>query len=188
MSWVLQHSESTLADRLVLLAIANHADATGCNAWPSRQLIAAEARVSISTVKRSVAALVDLGELEVSRQGAVESHADARYRTNAYRLPALSPGGSECTPSGGASTPGRGRNRARSGGSPVAREPSVEPSWNQRGRFARDSGLNPAAAQAVMERNRRRAVGSACPGCDDEGVRPHATGGYIDCECKDLAG
>lgn len=68
MVWVLDHSESTLADRLVLLAIANHCDALGRNAWPSIDHIAAEARVHPATASRAVAALEALGELTVDRR------------------------------------------------------------------------------------------------------------------------
>lgn len=62
-AWVLEHSEATLANRLVLLAIANHADANGWNAYPSIPRIAAEARLNRSTVYRALDALVDAGEI-----------------------------------------------------------------------------------------------------------------------------
>lgn len=65
MSWVFEHSKSTLADRLVLLAIADHANHEGCDAWPSIPWIAEKARVSRATVHRSINELVKLGELEV---------------------------------------------------------------------------------------------------------------------------
>jgi len=84
MAWVLDHSESELASRLVLLAIANHCDADGRNAWPSQEKIAAEAHVSVRTVKRCVVALAEMGELTVGyREGA----AVGRARTNYYELP-----------------------------------------------------------------------------------------------------
>lgn len=84
MSWVLDHSESELAARLVLLAIANHCDSVGRNAWPSQEKIADEAHVSVRTVKRCVVALSEMGELTVgNRQGA----AVGRARTNYYELP-----------------------------------------------------------------------------------------------------
>lgn len=84
MSWVLDHSESELASRLVLLAIANHCDSVGRNAWPSQEKIADEAHVSVRTVKRCVVTLSEMGELTVgNRQGA----AVGRARTNYYELP-----------------------------------------------------------------------------------------------------
>lgn len=67
-AWVLEHSEATLADRLVLLAIANHADARGWNAWPSIPLIASEARVDDRTVYRAIEALEKRGEIIVERR------------------------------------------------------------------------------------------------------------------------
>lgn len=67
-AWVLEHSEATLADRLVLIAIANHADAKGWNAYPAVPLIAREARVDARTVYRAIEALEELGELTVNRR------------------------------------------------------------------------------------------------------------------------
>jgi hypothetical protein len=81
-AWVLEHSEAKLADRLVLIAIANHADARGWNAWPSIEKIAEEAGVHDVTVWRSVKALEELAELAVERRPG---------RPNRYRLPALDP-------------------------------------------------------------------------------------------------
>lgn len=67
-AWVLEHSEATLADRLVLIAIANHADARGWNAFPSVRLIGTEARCGRSTVYRAIEALERSGELVVHRR------------------------------------------------------------------------------------------------------------------------
>lgn len=84
MSWVLDHSESELASRLVLLAIANHCDASGRNAWPAQETIATEARVSDRTVRRCVDVLVEMGELTVKVHGGKVS---GQGRTNYYELP-----------------------------------------------------------------------------------------------------
>lgn len=81
-AWVLEHSSAKLADRLVLIAIANHADARGWNAWPSIDKIAEEAGVHEVTVWRSVKALEELGEIVAERRPG---------RPNRYRLPALDP-------------------------------------------------------------------------------------------------
>lgn len=67
-AWVLEHSEATLADRLVLIAIANHADARGWNAFPAVPCIAREARVDRATVFRAIEALEELGELQIRRR------------------------------------------------------------------------------------------------------------------------
>lgn len=66
-AYVLEHSEARGLARLVLLAIANHADALGMNAFPSVDQIAREARVHRATVFRSIAELERDGELEVVR-------------------------------------------------------------------------------------------------------------------------
>lgn len=67
-AWVLEQSEATLADRLVLLAIANHADGKGWNAYPAVPLIAREARVDERTVYRALEALEKAGELTIKRR------------------------------------------------------------------------------------------------------------------------
>ena len=68
LAWVLEHSRATLGDRLVLLAIANHAKADGKDAWPSIRMIAVEALVSERTAQRSVQNLVELGELVIEEE------------------------------------------------------------------------------------------------------------------------
>lgn len=78
--WVLANSKSTLADRLVFIAIANHADARGYNSYPSVDHIAKEALVGVSTVSRSVANLERMGELVVIRRPG---------RANLYGIQAL---------------------------------------------------------------------------------------------------
>lgn len=96
LAWVLEHSEADGYDRLILLAIANHADAAGGVAWPSVARIATEARVDRATVYRAVQRLVELGELDVNRGG-------GRGRTNVYtlkRLPAATVRTSETVAAG----------------------------------------------------------------------------------------
>lgn len=77
MTWVWDHSRATGSDRLVLLAIADCANDVGNEAWPSLKSIASKARVSEATVKRSIVALSDLGELIVDSGG---GRATNRYR------------------------------------------------------------------------------------------------------------
>ena len=67
-AWVLEHSKATLANRLVLIAIANHADARGWNAYPSVRLIGDEARCGRTTVFRALEALEQSGELVIHRR------------------------------------------------------------------------------------------------------------------------
>lgn len=88
MAWVLERSESEGSDRLVLLAIANHADARGGLAFPSVRQLALEARVDRATVYRSLARLTSprceggLDELEVKSGG-------GRGHPNTYTLKGL---------------------------------------------------------------------------------------------------
>lgn len=65
MSWVLDHSVSRLAARLVLLSIANHANEVGENAWPHISTIAREAHVSERQAQRAIKELVAKQELFV---------------------------------------------------------------------------------------------------------------------------
>lgn len=130
MGWVLDHSDAELASRLVLLAIANHADAHGRNAWPSQATIAAEAHVSERTVRRCIDALVDLGELEVKQYA---GGTNGRGRTNYYELPlfwATLPADKLSGVETGqtrTSAP-QTRTSAPQTRTPVADEPSLEPS------------------------------------------------------------
>jgi hypothetical protein len=61
--WVLEHSTARNADRLVLISLAYHAGADGGHTFPSIGTIAREARLGESTVRRSIEALVKLGEI-----------------------------------------------------------------------------------------------------------------------------
>jgi hypothetical protein len=84
-TWVWKHSQSGGNDRLVLLAIADAADAQGANAWPRVSTIAIMAGLSVRTVQRCIQSLVELGELEVERQAGREDLPD-RWRPNRYRI------------------------------------------------------------------------------------------------------
>jgi hypothetical protein len=103
-AWVLEHSEATLADRLVLIAIANHADARGWNAYPAVPLIAREARVDRATVFRALEALETLGELLIQRRPG---------RSSMYGITAL--GSQSTTGEGSQSTTGEGSQDATGG-------------------------------------------------------------------------
>ena len=67
MTWVLEFSESRLGARHVLISIANHADRTGRNSYPSVRTIARESRLSEREVQYAVPDLVKLGDLYVER-------------------------------------------------------------------------------------------------------------------------
>jgi hypothetical protein len=65
-SWVLDHSESTLGSRLVFISIANHAKKDGTGAWPSVRLIAEEAHLSEREVRYCLRSLEASGELKTT--------------------------------------------------------------------------------------------------------------------------
>ena len=75
---VLEYSQSRLASRLVLLAIANYADENG-NAYPSIATIAKKAMIGERQVRRCLRQLELLGELSVEKEA-------SQYGTNLYGI------------------------------------------------------------------------------------------------------
>jgi len=70
MDWVFENSKAQGIERLILLVIADHCNIDGENAFPRVSVIARRANVSERTVRRRIADLVLLGELEVvQREG-----------------------------------------------------------------------------------------------------------------------
>ncbi|MDP9428494.1 MAG: helix-turn-helix domain-containing protein [Actinomycetota bacterium] len=67
MTWVFTHSSSAGADRLLLLAIADHAGNDGDDAWPSVPTLARKTGFSERSVQRGVARLEAGGHLAVER-------------------------------------------------------------------------------------------------------------------------
>lgn len=121
-TWVMEFSQSKLADRLVMLAIAHRVSNDNGEAFPSVETIAWEARVSERTAHYSIKALVEIGELEVETCG-------SKKGTNVYRFPlflqwvqSLHP----TTTNGVQSTTGRGAIHNGEGVHAVAPEPSEE--------------------------------------------------------------
>lgn len=79
LSWVFDHSPTTGSDRLVLLAIANHADIEGAHSFPGIDTLAREARVSRATAKRAIRGLEDHQHIDVV-------HGIGRGHPNLYRV------------------------------------------------------------------------------------------------------
>lgn len=77
-NWVWARSESRNGARLVMLALADRADDGGL-AWPSVDDLAERTRLTPRAVRKCVAELVSLGELEVENGG-------GRHRSNRYRI------------------------------------------------------------------------------------------------------
>ena len=140
---VWKNSRAEGAGRLLLLAIASFADDDGL-AWPSAQTLSDRTKIHARTIRKLVAGLVALGELEVVSPGG--GRASTRYRvvtadapqpvlmprTNGHRTPGARPPlalrhPGPTAPPGGASGPGRGETGARAGGHPYSPEPVMEP-------------------------------------------------------------
>lgn len=77
-NWVWARSESRNGARLVMLALADRADDSGC-AWPSIDDLAERTKLSPRAVQKGITNLVELGELEVENGG-------GRHRSNRYRI------------------------------------------------------------------------------------------------------
>lgn len=90
MSWVFEHSEASGTDRLVLLALANHAgQATVGDAWeswPGVERIAREAAVTFRTAQESLSRLERDGHIVRVIHGSPDERVRADRRTNLYRI------------------------------------------------------------------------------------------------------
>lgn len=90
-SWVLRHSDTQAADRLVLLALANHAGGDvvdgAYESWPSIELICEEARLDRPrTAQDSLTRMVTMGDIERVLNGAPDQRLPRDKRPNLYRI------------------------------------------------------------------------------------------------------
>lgn len=106
MTWVWDRSDASGADLLLLLAIADCADDTGRNAWPSTGTLARKTRVSERTVQRMIKRLVSIGALHVdwndgprgTNRFTVVMHSDTPAVQNPVSDPRQIDGGDNLTP------------------------------------------------------------------------------------------
>lgn len=91
-SWVLDHSQSRLGARHVLLSIANHARSDGTGAWPGIPTIAREAKMSQRAVQYCLRRLAASGELRIQ-------FGQGPHGCNLYSLPRM-PRGAKSAPEG----------------------------------------------------------------------------------------
>lgn len=77
-TYVLDHSEAAGSDRLVLIALANHACSEKAECWPSVRLLAREARCSERTVQYALRELEHAGRIR--RQKAKGPQGTTRWR------------------------------------------------------------------------------------------------------------
>lgn len=120
------------ADLKVYLVLALHVDYDTGVCWPSRQTIATEAGVSLSTVKRSLARLAQLGAIEIEHRR--DAAGDAT--SNLYRLPYAINRRGRAT-----GDPTQGHRRTQGG---VAREPQTRLNDQEGPRPDSDSKNDPA--------------------------------------------
>lgn len=111
-------------DKLVLLAIADHADPEGRNAWPTLDTLAVYASVSVRSVQRIVRRLSDAGLVIVERNagGTIVARGDRRPNLYEIDLAALDGVTPAVTPYGvtrGDKTGVRGDRSAPRGDSPT---------------------------------------------------------------------
>jgi hypothetical protein len=119
----MEFSDSELADRLVLGAIAHRVSNDNGEAFPSIGTIARESRLSERSVHYSIKHLQEMGELEVDPQS-------SPLGTNTYRFPKFLRWVQSLHP-GGAKSEAKGVHQKAKGVQAVAPEPSLEPSVKQ---------------------------------------------------------
>ncbi len=132
MTWVLEQCPEHVPPqaRLVLISIANHANAHGENAWPAIGTIGKETGLSPDQARRWVRWLEKDGLVAVKKNGGGTVDTRSDRRPNLYSLPRMKRGGTDATPqpNGVASTPSRGGTDAANDLAPMQGEPSLEPS------------------------------------------------------------
>lgn len=148
MGWVFDQSETTGSDRLVMLALANHAGARctdgAYEAYPGIDLIAKEAKLNRRVTQNVVSRLAAAGHITVVINGAPDTRMRADRRTNLYRIHGVQPDDTPSTPDGvqpddtpqdperGAASEHNGvQHQNVTGCSATAPKPSLEPSLNQ---------------------------------------------------------
>lgn len=136
-TWVFDHSEATGSDRLVLLALADHADDETWSCWPSMQRIARKARLSESTTRRALQSLAASGRIRIERNGGLGYRDDRR--PNLYFLLDEVSG---CAPvdDGVSKPPPRGVKKSPNGVSAVTPKPSIEPKYINKTQSLESSG------------------------------------------------
>lgn len=136
--WVIERSQARLADRCVLVSIANHCDRQGQNAWPSVDTISHEAKVSPRKVQVSLAHLSKMGELTIARNQGPRG-------TNLYALPLMT----RSNPPLLAEIATSGSGGAESAGVQILRGESSSPGAQNQARKERNSSPEPSVNPSV---------------------------------------
>ena len=166
MGWVLDHSESEGTARLVLLAIANHADPVGENSWASVARIAREANKSVRSVQRALRDLEAAQEIAPMgpKPGARRDRATTTYEMPRFAAwleathgvtPASPRGSNGVTP-----VVERGDTGDANGVTPLSPEPPLEPPIEPK---EQDRALDDRFAEfwSIWPKERRQGTGKA---------------------------
>jgi hypothetical protein len=125
MAAVWEQSEAEGNDRLILLALADHADDETWSCWPSIARLAQKTRVSGRTVQRCLRKLEEIGEVATEARGGTASNRE--MRPNRYTITLGTPRQSDTpvnlTP-GDTCVRGPGDNRVTTPVTTVSPEPS----------------------------------------------------------------
>lgn len=147
---VIERSKAVGTDRLVLFVLAEHADDTTGECWPSVDLLAAEAAVKVRAAQYALKSLAASGELAIEPHGAPTA-GRLQYRPNRYRV--LVSGAQECTtkpsPEVHHLAPLDSSSGAR-GGNPVVHRRAPKPSVNRQGSRATDDPLTKRAHRLTV--------------------------------------
>lgn len=130
MSWVLNNSPVRGTDKIILLGLANHADADGHNAYPSVARLARYANVSDRAVQQSLRNLENGGHIyrHFNEGGSAQQRADRRPNKYTVRM---TNGVKESSPredDGVKFDALRGEEQRTNGVKPTSPETSLEPS------------------------------------------------------------
>ena len=127
MEWVWEHSPAKGSALLVLLAIADHANADGTGAWPSLESLSNKTRLSERSVRYILRDLEGLGCITTERQ-------QGPYGVNAYtvNLEGAKIAGGNPAPKGGQPSAGGGATHCPQ----TVLEPSLEPTTTTAGEIA----------------------------------------------------
>ncbi len=130
MSWVLNHSPTKGTEKIVLLGLANHADADGNNAYPSVARLATYANVTERAVQMALRELEKSGHIVRQFQAGGSAKQRADRRPNLYSV--ITNNGVKYATSrsenGVKPTAERGEVHGTDGVKPTAPETSLEPS------------------------------------------------------------
>jgi len=135
--WVLDHSTTRGADRLVLIALANYASSDGWDCYPSIATIARCAGIARErTVQECLARLAENGHIERVINGAPDSRIRGDRRPNHYRI---------------LRTDGVSESDIPQAERGVASRPNGVSFRAERGVASRPNGVSESATQTVIE-------------------------------------